>query len=203
MTQPVLYMIAGPNGAGKTTLALSTMPDFFSIYEFVNADEIARGLNPLNADGQAVAAGRIMLERIDRLIASRTNFSFETTGASHGFAAKIKQAKAAGYAFGLFYVWLPSAFVAKSRVRMRVSQCGHNIPEATIERRYERSIHNLVHLYLPLADKADIYNGEKTKESANRIIAMKNNEKFVVHQSDLWHNILRQAGGTAHADSAT
>jgi predicted ABC-type ATPase len=199
MTQPVVYMIAGPNGAGKTTLALRTLSEFFSIHEFVNADEIARGLNPLNPDGQAVTAGRIMLNRIDSLIAARTSFSFETTGASRGFADKIKQAKAAGYLFGLFYVWLSDAKMAKSRVRLRVSQGGHNIPEATIERRYGRSIDNLVRLYLPLADKADIYNGEAAREIKIRAIAQKRNEKIVVHQPELWHNILSGAGGNNDA----
>lgn len=201
MTQPVVYMIAGPNGAGKTTLALRALPEFFSVHEFVNADEIARGLNPLNPDGQAVAAGRLMLKRIDDLIAARTNFSFETTGASRSFADKVKQAKTAGYQFGLFYVWLPNAKAAKDRVRLRVLQGGHNIPEDTIERRYGRSLHNLVHLYLPLADRADIYNGALAEDIKHRLIARKEAETFVAFQSEIWHNMQNFARGpTANAN---
>jgi predicted ABC-type ATPase len=190
---PVVYMIAGPNGAGKTTLALRTLPEFFSIHEFVNADEIARGLSPFNPDDQAVPAGRLMLKRIDDLIAARTNFAFETTGASRVFADKIKQAKAAGYGSGLFYVYLSDADIAKKRVHMRVLQGGHNIPDDTIERRYFRSLHNLVNLYLPLADKAGIYNGEAAQNSRQRIIADKQGKNFRVYLPRLWSNIERMA----------
>jgi predicted ABC-type ATPase len=190
-------MIAGPNGAGKTTLALRTMPEFFSVHEFVNADEIARGLNPFNPDGQAVMAGRLMLKRIDDLIASRTSFSFETTGASRGFASKLEQAKATGYKIGLFYVWLPDARAAKDRVRLRVSQGGHNIPEDTIERRYTRSVRNLIDLYLPLADEADIYNGAAAKVSKKRVIADKKGEDFRVYLPKIWYNMQQIAGGNA------
>ncbi len=96
MTQPILYMIAGPNGAGKTTAALKLLPQFLSVYEFVNADEIARGLNPLNPQGQVISAGRLLLQRMDDLIASGKSFAFESTGASHIFAEKLQQARAAG-----------------------------------------------------------------------------------------------------------
>ena len=132
MTQPTVYMIAGPNGAGKTTAALKILPNFLSIHEFVNADEIARGLNPLNPDGQAVAAGRLMLGRMDGLIDSGKNFAFETTGASHVFAEKLKCAKEVGY------------------------RVGRDIPSETIERRYGRGLKNLINVYLPLADEVNI-----------------------------------------------
>ena len=61
---PTIYIIAGPNGAGKTTAAYSLLPDVFETIEFVNADEIARGVSPLKPAGAAFQAGRIMLERI-------------------------------------------------------------------------------------------------------------------------------------------
>jgi predicted ABC-type ATPase len=56
-----LYIIAGPNGAGKTTAAMTVLPEVLNVNEFVNADEIARGVSPLNPDGVAFEAGRIML----------------------------------------------------------------------------------------------------------------------------------------------
>ena len=65
---PTLYILAGPNGAGKTTAAYSILPDVFKTIEFVNADEIARGLSPLNVESVAFQAGRIMLERLEHFI---------------------------------------------------------------------------------------------------------------------------------------
>jgi len=76
---PTLYILAGPNGAGKTTAAYSLLPNVFETVEFVNADEIARGLSPLNVDSVAFQAGRIMLERLDYFIKEKKSFAFETT----------------------------------------------------------------------------------------------------------------------------
>ena len=193
MIQPRVIMIAGPNGAGKTTLAYKTLLSRFGINEFVNADEIARGLSPFNADDQAVMAGRLMLQRLDNLIAAKRSFAFETTGASHVFAEKLKRAKAEGYKIGLFYVWLPDDDTAKRRVRLRVRQGGHDIPESTVERRYKRGLVNLVNLYWPLADIADVYNGALAQ--LGRIIAEKRDDNFRIHVPEIWQAIVHAAQG--------
>lgn len=195
MTQPAVLMIAGPNGAGKTTLAYEALRDFFSVNEFVNADEIARGLSPFNSESQAVAAGRLMLRRMDDLMAARKSFAFEATGASRIFADKLRAAQKAGYKIELMYVWLPSAAMAKSRVRLRVSQGGHDIPENTIDRRYQRSVENLVRLYLPVADDARIYSGSATRDLEYRLIAEKTGDKFSVFDTAIWQSIAALAKG--------
>ncbi len=197
MKQPMLYMIAGPNGAGKTTAAMELLPRFLSIHEFVNADEIARGLNPLDPSGQNVAAGRLMLNRIDDLIVSGKNFAFETTGASRAFAEKMKNAKNAGYRLGLLYLWLPSAEFAKHRVRLRVRQGGHSIPDHDIERRFGRSLCNLIHLYLPLVDEANIYDSSSSGMNTYKLIAGKIGANWAVIQSALWTTIEQAAGESA------
>lgn len=74
-----IYIIAGCNGAGKTTAAYNLLPDVFKTIEFVNADEIARGLSPFNPEGVAFAAAKIMLERIHHLVRRKKDFAFETT----------------------------------------------------------------------------------------------------------------------------
>jgi len=91
---PEIYMIAGCNGAGKTTAAYTLLPDVFKTIEFVNADEIARGLSPFNVEGVAFKAGRIMLERINQLIKEQKSFAFETTLAGLSYLKLIKYAKA-------------------------------------------------------------------------------------------------------------
>lgn len=191
MTLPRLFMIAGPNGAGKTTLAYKALPSFFGVYEFVNADEIARGLSPFYPEGQAVKAGRLMLKRIDELIETGQSFGFETTAASTVFGTKIRQAKQKGYKFGLFFVWLPGSEMAKGRVKLRVSQGGHGVSEATIDRRYERGLENLIRLYLPLSDEAEIYNGAETEESDRRRIALKEQGKLTVYDETSWRSIVK------------
>jgi predicted ABC-type ATPase len=149
--RPSVVIIAGPNGAGKSTIAPLILRGPLRVREFVNADDIARGLSPFNIEGAAVAAGRIMLARVRDLAKQRASFAFETTLASRTFAPWLKELKEDGYAFHLVYLWLPSAEFAVSRVASRASQGGHSIPSDTIRRRYHGGVRNFFHLYRPIA----------------------------------------------------
>lgn len=126
---PNLYIFAGPNGAGKTTAAYTLLPEILEVFEFVNADEIARGLSPFNVESVAFEAGRIMLQRIDFLIAKGIDFAFETTLSTRSYVQTIRRAKEAGYEITLFFVYLSSPEMAVNRVAKRVSMGGHNIPQ--------------------------------------------------------------------------
>jgi predicted ABC-type ATPase len=139
---PTIYIIAGPNGAGKTTAAYNLLPEVFDTVEFVNADEIARGLSPFNFEGVTFQAGRIMIERLHQLLKEERSFAFETTLSGVTYLELIKLAKLAGYKIILFFIWLENFQLAKSRVAERVRKGGHNIPEDVIERRYEKGIKN-------------------------------------------------------------
>ena len=148
-----LYIIAGCNGAGKTTASYTILPEILNCKEFVNADQIASGLSPFQPEKAALEAGRIMLQRIDHLLASGADFAFETTLSTRSYVNKIKEAQAKGYFVTILFFWLESVTLAKERVEMRVSEGGHNIPADVIERRYKRGINNLFNLYMPVCDK--------------------------------------------------
>ncbi|MFY8005093.1 MAG: zeta toxin family protein, partial [Chitinophagaceae bacterium] len=92
-----LYIIAGCNGAGKTTASFTILPEILACKEFVNADEIAKGLSPFQPEKVALEAGRIMLSRIIELISENVNFAFETTLSSKSYKNKILEAKQKGY----------------------------------------------------------------------------------------------------------
>ena len=151
---PYLYIISGCNGAGKTTASFTILPEMLKCKEFVNSDEIAKGLSPFNSDSIAVAveASRIMYKRIKELIASGETFAMETTLATRSGAKLIREAQKEGYYVTLLYFWLNTPDLAVERVKMRVAAGGHNIPESTIRRRYEAGIHNLFELYIPICD---------------------------------------------------
>ncbi|MCX6352461.1 MAG: zeta toxin family protein [Bacteroidetes bacterium] len=157
-----LYVIAGCNGAGKTTASYTLLPEMLNCKEFVNADEIARGLSPFQADKVAVKAGRIMLERIKSLIDKKIDFAFETTLATRTYAQLISEAQRQGYYVTLIYYWLSSAELAIERVKTRVLSGGHNIPEETIKRRYTSGILNLSKLYIPICDNWMIFDNSLT-----------------------------------------
>lgn len=155
---PNLFIIAGPNGAGKTTAAYTLLPEVLEILEFVNADEIARGLSPFNVDSVAFEAGRLMLQRIDHLLTKSIDFAFETTLATRFYVQTIHRAQQIGYTVSLYYFWVPSADMSKERVAVRVAKGGHNISADVIERRYEWSLSNLARLYTPICDYFTVFN---------------------------------------------
>jgi predicted ABC-type ATPase len=143
MTYKKLYVIAGCNGAGKTTASFTILPEILDCKEFINADEIARGISPFQPDKVSFEAGRIMLNRINELLYKSENFAFETTLSTKSFKGKIIEAKEKGFQVILLYFWLKSIQLAKERVKIRVSEGGHDIEPEVIERRYIKGIKNL------------------------------------------------------------
>jgi len=149
---PNLYIISGCNGAGKTTASFTVLPEMLDCREFVNADEIARGLSPFQPEKVAVEAGRIMLQRIEELLKKQEDFAIETTLATRSYVQTIRRAREKGYSITLVYFWLNAPDLAIARVKRRVSEGGHDIPEEVIRRRYKKGIHNLFKLFIPICD---------------------------------------------------
>jgi predicted ABC-type ATPase len=147
---PNLFIVAGPNGAGKTTYGRDFLPQEMRCREFVNADLIAAGLSPFNADAAAFEAGRIMLRRLRTLAERREDFSFETTLAGYGYVSFLEDLRAAGYRIRLDFLWIPDLDITRTRVRQRVAKGGHDIPDDVQRRRFHLGIRHLAKHYRPL-----------------------------------------------------
>ena len=147
-----LYIIAGCNGAGKTTASYSVLPQLLQCREFVNADEIAKGLSPFNPESVAIEAGRLMLERIEFLISQNKTFAIETTLSTRSYSRLVKRAQSLGYEVTLLFFWLPSPEMAVERVAKRVREGGHNIPVGTIYRRYWLGLENFFNIFSPIVN---------------------------------------------------
>jgi predicted ABC-type ATPase len=158
-----LYVIAGCNGAGKTTASFTILPEILNCKEFVNADEIAKGLSPFQPEKVSIEAGRIMLERIIDLLNRQVNFAFETTLSTKTYRSKIFLAREKGYNVTLLFFWLRNANLAIERVRTRVIEGGHHIETEVIRRRYKNGIKNLFDIYLPIADEVMIFDNSEGK----------------------------------------
>ncbi|MBX3633386.1 MAG: hypothetical protein BGN90_16460 [Acidovorax sp. 65-7] len=185
---PTVVVIAGPNGAGKSTAAPYLLKDALGILEFVNADQIAVGLSAYAPETVAFEAGRVMLQRLRTLASARVSFAFESTLASRSFALFLARCKAHGYQVHIYYVALPSAELAAQRVALRVKLGGHNIPPDDIARRFQRSLHNLFVLYLPLADRWRVLdNASGTLTS----IASGTAHRTYIEDRDKWLNLQR------------
>lgn len=188
MEAPNVIVLAGPNGAGKSTISNSLIRVQFDCAHYVNADTIARGLSAFNVEAMAIKAGRIMLQHLHDLAADKKDFAFETTLASKTFALWIAELKTQGYRFHLIYLWLSTAELAMDRVRSRVAEGGHGIPEGTIRRRHQRGVENFFQLYRPLADTWMFFNHSKLDDS--RLIAEGRDTIEQVHDPVLWQQIL-------------
>lgn len=157
MLAPKLFIIAGCNGAGKTTASYSVLPDMLGCKEFVNADEIARGLSPFNPESVAIEAGKLMLRRINLLMKERKTFAIETTLSTKTYANTIRKAKELGYTVVLLFFWLPTPEMAIERVARRVREGGHNIPTEVIYRRYWSGLQNFFTIFAPIVDSWMFY----------------------------------------------
>lgn len=149
---PTCWIIAGPNGAGKTTFAMEYLPHVAHCSRFVNADLIASGLSPLAPERELLAASRLFLAEIQACIQKQEDFAFETTLAGRSHLKLVHRLKAQGWRLELIYLALPSMEMSKWRVAERVAHGGHNIPSADIERRFSRSLFNLLNLFSSQTD---------------------------------------------------
>ncbi len=140
--KPHCFVIAGPNGAGKTTFAMNYLPLIASCRDFINADEIARGVSPLDFEAGLVRAGKLFLEILEQKITCRKDFSFETTLSGRAYLQKIKQWREIGWRVVLIFLFIPNAGFSAMRIQQRVMQGGHNIPPEEISRRFPEPSHN-------------------------------------------------------------
>lgn len=186
---PKLFIIAGPNGAGKTTAAKVLVPEVFKTDIFINADIIAAELHPLNPETVAIRAGRIMLERIQKTLSVHKTFAIETTLATKSYLNLIKQAQELGYEVILYFFYLPSVAIAKERVKMRVSEGGHNIPEDVIERRYTTGLINFFQ-YILLANRWYMY--ENSHPVPNPVARGEMPDTVIIYNFDLWERLKKK-----------
>src|ERR1700730_13097060 len=157
MPAPTIYLIAGCNGAGKTTFAKEVLPHEVKCLRFYNADEIARGLSPLDPSAGAIKAGRILLSEVRESIDRHETFALESTLSGKTYVRIFRRALSLGYELELHYLWLSDVNQAIARVRHRVRMGGHNVPSVDIRRRFKRSITHLLDDYLRLATRWAIW----------------------------------------------
>lgn len=127
-------------------------PEILDCKEFINADEIAKGLSPFQPETVAIEAGRLMLIRMNEMLTLQEDFAIETTLATKSYANFIRRAQEVGYFVTLIYFWLDSPELAVRRVEQRVRFGGHNVPEDVVRRRYYAGMRNLFSKFIPISD---------------------------------------------------
>lgn len=191
MTISSVYIIAGPNGVGKTTFAREFLPNYADCKNFVNADLIAQGMSPFSPEAAAFRAGRLMLQEIDLFVRRRVNFGFETTLSGRGHLNLIRHLKDRGYEAHFFFLWVPTVELALSRVRGRVLEGGHDVPEVVVRRRFDRSIRNFLSHYRHLADSWTLFDNS---EATPVVIAFETKGQLRVMEEERYNALVARYG---------
>lgn len=184
-TPPQAVIIAGPNGSGKSTAAARLLAPGMA---FVNADMIAQEISGKQGAPADINAGRLLLERVDKLQRDRQDFAFETTLATRMLVNRIELWRAAGYQIRLIFFWLPSDDLAVERVASRVRAGGHGVPAETIRRRFRAGVRNFFQLYRPLVDTWRVYDNSEPRP---RLIAKGDGHEPTILAPESW-NVMRE-----------
>jgi predicted ABC-type ATPase len=191
--------LAGPNGAGKSTAALPLLKETLGVSKFVNADLIAEGLSGFEPERAALAAGRVMLDRLKDLAAARATFAFETTLAGRSYAPWLRDLKEAGYSFHLVFLFLPTPEFALARVSDRVRRGGHAVPEETVRRRFHAGLKNFIALYLPLAETWRLY--DNSRKPPPRLLAVgREGHTLRIEDHASWERLQKTYGGDTNVE---
>lgn len=188
---PKAYIIAGPNGAGKTTFARDFLPSFATCRNFINVDLIAQGLSPFAPEAAAFRAGRLVLDEIAEQVRRRVDFGFETTLSGRGHLNLVRDLRNQGYRIHIFFVWLSNANLAVSRIRDRVLEGGHNVPEVDARRRFDRSLRNFLLDYRPLAHVWVLFDNSAVKPE---IIALEEDGELRIINIEAYSLLLERYG---------
>ncbi len=148
---PILFVVAGANGSGKTTFALKFTQKHNLV--FINADEIAKSIDPNNINRAKVTAGRLFFKQFKIQLAQYKSFIIESTLSGHYLIKYLEEAKSLGYEIHLMYLFLDDPAMNIKRVQVRVNNGGHSVPESDIVRRFYRSKQLFWKTYQKLCDK--------------------------------------------------
>jgi predicted ABC-type ATPase len=185
---PQAVIIAGPNGSGKSTSATGLLPPGMP---FVNADMIATELSGIPGTAGDINAGRLLIDRVRQHEIDRVDFAFETTLATRMLLTRVKEWKEMGYEVHLLYFWLPSDELAIHRVRSRVLNGGHHVPDETVRRRYKSSLSHFFNLYRHAAHTWRIYDNSGAGDPV--LIAKLGRSGVVsVSKEELWTQLLKE-----------
>lgn len=181
-----LVVVAGANGSGKTTFAKQLVIE--TGYEFLNADEIEKTLEPSDTASTKVQAGRLFFARLTELIDVGQSFILESTLSGKYLLKVIENAQQRGYGFKLFYVYLESPEMCIERIKNRVRLGGHFVPDEDVRRRYYRSKQNFWLTYKNLAGDWSLFNNPSSGD--NQLVAVGFKDNYSVESEELFSQFL-------------
>ncbi len=176
---PKMIIIAGPNGSGKTTFGKEYLRKL-KIKNFLNSDEIARGLSIVDPQSHEQEAGKILLRQLSKYISNRENFAIETTLSGRTLEKHIRKAKSRGYEIHLIYLHTDDVRINIKRIKNRKKEGGHFVPSEAVRRRYKRSLENLNSFARKICDTIEIYDALTMPPQLMEFINLRENIWFKI-----------------------
>ncbi|MAP48688.1 MAG: hypothetical protein CMH90_04315 [Oceanicaulis sp.] len=175
---PVMIVLAGPNGAGKSTLYETRVAPIFA-GPFINADLIQRDELKDGALDASYEAARIATERRAAFIADKRDFVTETVFSHPSKLALVDEAKAAGFTLIVMHVGVETPELSVARVKARVDEHGHAVPEDKVRARFERC-GALIRQAVLKADRGFVYDNSRLNTPPKRCLEFKRGMRQVV-----------------------
>lgn len=168
-----LWVLTGGNGAGKSTFfRLCLEPRGMA---FINADQIARDIDPEHPEQASYEAARLAALLRDSLLREGRSFCYETVFSHPSKIDFVAQAKALGYEVILVFVHLDNPQLNCARVAQRVSEGGHNVPDEKIRSRLQRTLRN-VRVGLSLADEVYLLDNSRQDNPLRPVAQMRSGQ---------------------------
>ncbi|MCE1184674.1 MAG: AAA family ATPase [Zoogloea sp.] len=153
--QKQLIVVGGPNGSGKSTFA----DEYVRLFRlpYLGADTIAAELRPDDPHAARVHAGKLFVRRLREALLAGESVVLESTLSGKGMDKHLLHARALGYQISLIFVTLDSPSLSIARIRERVANGGHHVPDEDVIRRFGRARHHFWQTFRYLADDWQLF----------------------------------------------
>ena len=171
MENKSFYLFAGVNGVGKTTL-FNAINRYMKKSVRINSDEIVREISKWNSEIDQVKAAKIAIGLRNECMEKGNSFNEETTLTGKTILKLIDKVREKNYKLHLFYVGVGSPDISKERIKKRVADGGHHIPDEVVDKRYKESLKNFEKI-LKKFDNVVVYDNSVRFRTLLRIIDKK------------------------------